>query len=128
MKAMWKPLLIVTGLLLVLTYMLIRSASPDPVRHEKTLQALHALTLHDAELHRDVLQARAGLLRNYDPLVEAITGLYGAVDALRAEAKLGSGEAAADVGQHLDRLAVALVSVPDEFSLNVPIENSLIGV
>ena len=129
MKAMWKPMLIVTGLLLVLTYMLIRSASPDPVQHEHTLQALHALTLHDAELHRDVLQTRADLLRNYDPLIEAVAGLYGAVHTLRAEVKLGSGEAAADVGWHLERLAVALAdeeTLVETFkSSNALLQNSL---
>ena len=127
MKAMWKPMLIVTGLLLVLTYMLIRSASPDPVRHERALQAMHALTLHDAELQRDVLQARAGLLRNYDPLVEAVAGLYGAVDALQAEARLGSGEA--ELGRYLDRLAIALAdeeALVETFkSSNALLQNSL---
>lgn len=122
-------MLIVTGLLLVLTYMVIRSASPDPVRHKRTLQALHALTLHDAELQRDVLQARAGLLRNYDPLVAAIAGLAQAVDALRAEVKPASGEAALEVGGHLDRLAAALAdeeALVETFkSSNALLQNSL---
>jgi signal transduction histidine kinase/ActR/RegA family two-component response regulator len=129
MRAIWKPLSIVSGLLLVLTYLLVQSATPDPVRHENTLQALHALTLNDAGLHRDVLQARTGLLRNYDPLVQTVTGLYGALDMLRAEVDLGSGEAAAEIGRHLETLATTLANeealVESFKSDNALLQNSL---
>jgi signal transduction histidine kinase/CheY-like chemotaxis protein/uncharacterized protein YoxC len=87
------------------------------------------LTLHDAELQRDVLRARAGLLRNYDPLVGALAGLGQAVDALRAEVKLASGEGTAEVGRHLDRLAATLANgetVVETFkSSNALLQNSL---
>ena len=81
--SLWRLAPILACLLVVLTYLLVRGASPDPVVHERMLQALHALVLNDAALHRDVLRARAGLLPNYDPLVEAIRGLHDATEALR---------------------------------------------
>src|SRR5512132_4174273 len=87
-------------------------ASPLPVRPmarrnegDMETDAHRHRAVAGADVHPDPeRQPRASLLRNYDPLVEAVAGLYGAVDALGAEAKLGSGEAAADVGRHLDRL------------------------
>ena len=50
----WRLVPILAGLLLALTYLLVRGASPDPVLHERILQALHELTLNDAALHRDM--------------------------------------------------------------------------
>jgi signal transduction histidine kinase/CheY-like chemotaxis protein len=79
----WRLVPILAGLLLALTYLLVRGASPDPVLHERILQALHELTLNDAALHRDMLRARAGLLPNYDPLVQASRGVSQAIDTLR---------------------------------------------
>ena len=57
-------------------------------------EALHALTLNDAALHRDVLRARAGLLRNYDPLVQASHGLRESLETLRA----AGGDLRGDIG------------------------------
>jgi signal transduction histidine kinase/CheY-like chemotaxis protein len=87
-------LLVIAGLLPVLTYLLVHSATPDAARHERTLAALRALILNDAALQRDVLKARTGLLRNYDPLVQSVENLHRAVEALRsdgqaADAKMG---------------------------------------
>jgi signal transduction histidine kinase len=75
--------LTLAALLLGLTYLLVRGVAPDPARHERILQALHQLVLNDAALQRDVLQARAGFLQSYDPLVQAVDGLRDAVTALR---------------------------------------------
>ena len=58
----WRLVPILAGLLLALTYLLVRGAGRS-VLHERILQALHELTLNDAALHRDMLRARAGLLR-----------------------------------------------------------------
>ena len=70
-----RMVLVVLGLLLVLTYLLLRGAAPDAALHERRLRAIDALTLHQAALHRDVLRASHGLLLNYDPLVAAVTRL-----------------------------------------------------
>ena len=57
------------ALALALTFVALQGAAPDAARHERTLEALRTLTLSDAALQRDVLRARAGLLRSYDPIV-----------------------------------------------------------
>ena len=107
-EAIWKPLPIVAGLLLVLTYLLVKSANPDPVLHESTLHTLHALILDDAALHRDVLKARANLLPNYDPLVRATDGLRGAIDALRIVGEAAHGETDAVIIWLLRELAATV--------------------
>jgi len=122
----WRLVPILAGLLLVLTYLLVQGASPDPGRAERTLQALHALVLNDAALHRDVLEARAGLLPSYDPLVEAISGLHGAIDTLQIGA---SGESGAGFEQHVRALAAEVSeqeALTEAFkSNNALLQNSL---
>ena len=49
--------LVVLGLLLVLTYLLLRGITPDAGLHERRLRAIDALTFNEAALHRDVLKA-----------------------------------------------------------------------
>lgn len=80
--------LVVLGLLLVLTYLLLRGAAPDAVLHDRRLRAVDALILNQAALHRDVLRASHGLLHNYDPLVAAATRLREVAEELR-----GAGDA-----------------------------------
>ena len=53
---------------------------------QEELQALDEAVLADSELHRDVLSARAGMLRNYDPLVREERDLRAAVERLRVKA------------------------------------------
>jgi hypothetical protein len=60
--ARWRPLTVVGGLLLLLTYLLLQSRSPDLALRARLHEALHAFELHDAWLTRDILLARAGLL------------------------------------------------------------------
>ncbi|MGP9810337.1 two-component system VirA-like sensor kinase [Rhodopseudomonas sp. NSM] len=50
--------------------------------HDGILAALRMIDLRHASLQRDVLQARAGLLKNYDPLVAAVAGLHATTDRL----------------------------------------------
>jgi signal transduction histidine kinase/CheY-like chemotaxis protein len=100
----WRLLPILAGLLLALTYLLVRGASPDPVVHERILQALHELTLSDAALHRDMLRARAGLLPSYDPLVEASRGVSGALETLGVAAAAPYGGSSAGVERRLREL------------------------
>jgi signal transduction histidine kinase/CheY-like chemotaxis protein len=103
---MTRVLLLTTAtLLLALTYLLIEGASPDAARHEQTLDALRSSILNDAALQRDVLQARAGLLHNYDPLVASVENLRRATAALRT-----AGEAAGDMRGEIDRHAEAIAA------------------
>ena len=87
MVRLWKPLSIVAGLLLLLTYLLIQSRSPDLARRARMQEALQNLQLHDTELTRDVLLARAGLLPNYDSLPRIGQQLSQIADALSARAR-----------------------------------------
>jgi hypothetical protein len=106
-ETLWKSA-VIAGSLLVLTYLLIQSATPDPVQHERTLAVFHALEISDAELNRDLLRTRAGLLRHYDSLVQAVNSLYAALATLRAGGEAAYGGATADINRHIDNLAVAV--------------------
>ena len=67
---------------------------PRPVRHEHTLQALHALTPTMQNSTATCCRLARVCFATTTLSSRPLPGLYGAVDALRAEAKLGSGEAA----------------------------------
>ncbi|MGE0119437.1 MAG: two-component system VirA-like sensor kinase [Dongiaceae bacterium] len=81
--------LVVLGLLLALTYLLLRGSTPDAGLHERRLRALDALTLDQAALHRDVLRASQGLLLNYDPLVATGARLRVVTEELRGAGASG---------------------------------------
>ena len=108
MSNVWKPLSVVSGLLLLLTYLLIQSRSPDLALRARMQEALQTLQLHDTELTRDVLLARAGLLPHYDSLPRTGQSLSRTLGTLRAESATVSGQAAQDMGQHVEALAAAL--------------------
>ncbi|HMR29721.1 MAG TPA: two-component system VirA-like sensor kinase [Geminicoccaceae bacterium] len=125
------PAIVIAGLLLVLTFLLVRSAAPDGDLHQHSLDALRGIILGDAALQRDVLKARAGLLRNYDPLVEAIGGLREGVASLRITARaVGDATVAADdLDRHRERLAAVLAAQEELIeafkSRNALLQNSL---
>ena len=73
-------------LLILLTWLLLRGIGADALGYAHILQTFDEYDLAEASLHRDVLQARAGLLRNYDPLVKATQQLDNAVVKLRGYA------------------------------------------
>jgi signal transduction histidine kinase/ActR/RegA family two-component response regulator len=113
--------LVVLGLLVVLTYLLLRGAAPDAGQHERRLRAIDALILNQAALHRDVLRASHGLLHNYDPLVAAVTRLREVAEELR-----GAGAAS---GPLMDSMAAELdeqeALVEDFKSTHALLHNSL---
>ena len=129
MVRLWKPLSIVAGLLLLLTYLLIQSRNPDLARRAHMQEALQNLQLHDTELTRDVLLARAGLLPNYDSLPQIGQQLSQIADALRAESTTVSGAAAKEMGKHAEALTAALqqkLTLVEYFkSDNALLQNSL---
>jgi signal transduction histidine kinase/ActR/RegA family two-component response regulator len=71
---------IIAALLVALTWLAVRGTNPGSSRHEEMLAALQTLSLGESMLHRDVLRARAGLLRNYDPLVHSLDVLRDSAD------------------------------------------------
>jgi signal transduction histidine kinase len=89
------------GILLGVSLVLVRFMSPDPAMHERILDTIRTLTLTAAALQRDALEARAGMLPNYDPLVRDTAGLHDAIVELR---RVGD----ATIGEHLNKLAEAI--------------------
>ena len=104
----WKRLLVVAGLLLLLTFLLLSSRNPDAGLRESMYEALHAFEVHDAELDRDVLLARAGLLPHYDSLSEALDGLHDALEDLESWNKTASEELDDAIGGHVADLSQAV--------------------
>ena len=111
-------------LLLALSWLAFRAIDPEAERYDRALKALDRFTLMEIALHRDVLSARAGLLRNYDPLVRELNALRDALDRLRHNASGDAEEAAA-----IDRFAAAAAQqeeLTEQFkSDNALLQNSL---
>src|SRR6476469_5129417 len=91
-------------LLALLTWLLLRGIDTNASAYAVTLRAFDDYTLAEASLHRDVLQARAGLLRDYDSLNGAEQAMEDAVSRLRSHAQTER----LDMGP-VDRLAAAVV-------------------
>jgi PAS domain S-box-containing protein len=128
----WRPLMVVGGLLLLLTYLLIRSRSPDLALRARLHEALHAFELNDAWLTRDVLRARAGLLPHYDALAQASRGLSQALETLQQGSQRASGEASEVLGRHVEALDAVLrqkLTLIEHFTTdNALLRNSLMYV
>src|SRR5512135_3004022 len=90
-------------LLALLTWLLLRGIDTNEPAYAATLRVFDDYALAEASLHRDVLQARAGLLRDYDTLVSAAHAMDDAVDRLRLHAR----DEHLDAGP-VDRLAAAV--------------------
>ncbi len=101
-----RRLTIVFGLLVLLTYFWFQSKSLDPALLERMYRPLNAFELHDAELNRDVLLARAGLLNHYDTLASIGAELADAVKTLQQQ----SATVPAEAGKHLDQSLTALTT------------------
>jgi signal transduction histidine kinase/CheY-like chemotaxis protein len=118
------------ALLLLLTYLVIESAAPDAARHERILDTLRAATLNDAALQRDVLQARTGLLRNYDPLVQSVENLRHAAADLRMAGQIVREGMRAEIDREVAAVAAAVDeqdALVEQFkSRNAVLQNSLI--
>jgi len=111
-------------LLLALSWLAFRAVDPEAERYDRALKALDRFTVREIALHRDVLSTRAGLLRNYDPLVREINALRDALGRLRANASGDTEEAAV-----IDRFAAAAArqeELTEQFkSDNALLQNSL---
>ncbi|HLZ81995.1 MAG TPA: two-component system VirA-like sensor kinase [Caulobacteraceae bacterium] len=79
-------------LLVLLTWLMLRSAGGNEPDYAVTLHAFDDFALAQASLRRDVLLTRAGLLRDYDPLSADVAAMNSAVGKLRMHAQ----------AQHLD--------------------------
>jgi hypothetical protein len=104
----WKPVSIVASLLLLLTYLLSQSRSPDLALCTRMQETVQTLALRDAELTRDALLVRATLLPNYDSLARTSADLFRVLETLRRDSSSGSGEIARAVNQPIETLGTAL--------------------
>ncbi|WP_191057903.1 two-component system VirA-like sensor kinase [Geminicoccus harenae] len=84
MTTLVRPVLTVAALLVLLTYLMLQGAAPYLPEQEQRLHAVDAIVLNQAALERDALRIRAGLLANYDPLVDATARLQQALRQLQA--------------------------------------------
>ena len=131
MRTTWPSVAILVGLLGLLTYLLQESRSHDLSVRGRVQEEVQALALHDAELTRDVLLARAGLLPNYDAVAQTSQELSQDSEALRQETATVSDPAAkALLDQRVAALATALqdksTAVEDFKSANAVLRNSLL--
>ena len=131
MRTTWPSIAIVVGLLGLLTYLLQESRSRDLTVQGRMQAEIQALALHDAELTRDVLLARAGLLPNYDAVAQTSQKLSQDIDSLRRETATVSDTAAKTLlDQRVTVLATALQdkrnAVEDFKSANAVLRNSLL--
>ena len=84
---LWLGALGVILLLGLLTWLLLRGIDTKAPAYALTLRALDDFAIADATLHRDVLQARTGLLRDYDTLVKSAKEMEDALLRLRSYAQ-----------------------------------------
>ncbi|CAL1240889.1 DAHL domain-containing protein [Candidatus Methylocalor cossyra] len=101
----WAALTVVAGLVLVLTYALRESRIPAPAPRARMQEALQAMQLHDAELNREVLMARAGWLPDYDALTGIGQSLFRDVTTLGSESMALTHGAAGPIRQEVEVLA-----------------------
>jgi signal transduction histidine kinase len=74
-------------LLTLLTWLLLRGTDTHEGAYTAALQALNDFQIAEASLHRDILQARAGLLHDYDSFGRAVDGMEKAAGRLRSHAE-----------------------------------------
>jgi PAS domain S-box-containing protein len=108
MRMTWPPLAMVSGLLLLLTYLLFQSRIPTPIRDTYFHEALQEIALHEVRLTRDVLLVRAGLLPHVDALVQTSRALRQALATLRPGSTTPAGDLAIGLRQQVDLLSTVL--------------------
>jgi signal transduction histidine kinase len=87
--------MIVSLLLLLLTWLLMSGLNLNSARYDRELRALSDFSRLERGLNREVLTARVGLSRSYDALVQMTVAYSGALDRLREAAGPRSEENAA---------------------------------
>lgn len=131
MRLTGTSLLVVSSVLGLLTYLLQESRSHDLTVRGRMQEEIQTLALHDAELTRDVLLARAGLLPNYDAVAQTSRELSRDSNTVRQEALTVSDTAVKSLlDQRVAALAAALqdkgTAVEDFKSANAVLRNSLL--
>src|SRR5258708_26895611 len=94
---------IVSLLVLLLTWLSLRAINPEAELFDLAFAALDRFAMLESALYRDVFTARAGTLRNYDPLVREINELHESLSRLRETSAIDGETTAA-----LDQLAASI--------------------
>lgn len=105
---LWRIVVFVAGALCFALLAIGRIPSRDT--QEAILTSLREIDINHASLQRDVLQARAGLLRNYDPLVDSIVNLHAAISRLRRLFPQSDVDTSSTLDDELTRLAASVDS------------------
>ena len=114
----------VSVLLVLLTWLSFRAVDTDAERYDRALKALDRFTMLEIALHRDVLSARAGMLRNYDPLVQEVNDLREVLGRLHDNSSEDA-EAAAAI-ERFETAAALQEELTEQFkSDNALLQNSL---
>jgi signal transduction histidine kinase len=79
-----KAIAILVAVILLLTWLSLRAFDPQAELFDRALIELDRFATIENALYRDVFTARAGTLRNYDPLAREIDALHDSLDRLRA--------------------------------------------
>jgi signal transduction histidine kinase len=100
----------------LLTWISERAINTNAAIFDRALEALDRLAATEAALHRDVLAVRAGVLRNYDPLVHDTDALDASLEELHRAASFDS--ATATVIDRLGSEIAAQEEVVEQFKTN----------
>src|SRR2546423_5937859 len=95
-------------LLLVLTWLSLRAINPGAELFDQALAALDRFAIAESSLHRDLLSARADMIRNYDPLVREVNALDASLARLRETAAVD-----VEAASTIDRLATYVAQQED---------------
>lgn len=111
-------------LITLLTWLSLRAFDPSAERLDRALGELNQFDTIESDLHANILSARAGLLRNYDPLVQATNALNAMVRRMQASV---AGDPATEAAiNRLDRSVRQQEDLTERFkSDNALLQNSL---
>lgn len=111
-------------LILLLTWLSVRALNPEAELFDQALGELDHFEMVENALSRDVFAARAGILRNYDPLVRQVAALYSSLGGLSETAAIDV-ETAAAVDQLTGSVHRQEDLVEQFKSVNALLQNSL---
>jgi signal transduction histidine kinase len=119
------PTLVAVPLLvLALSWLAFRANHFDAESFDRGLSQIEEFTTVEAAMHRDILAARAGLLRNYDPLAAEIRSLYASMDQVRGA--VGNDRTTAEAIDRLHQSVTGQEQVVENFKTdNALLQNSL---
>ncbi len=111
-------------LILLLTWLSLRAANLDAELFDHALGELDHFGMVEAGLDRDVLNARSGLLRNYDPLVNEVHAIHASIARLREA--VAADEQMVKIVDQLEQSARRREDLIEQFkSSNALLRNSL---